>query len=93
MLWITVQPFRERPGCFAAMSTNKTLGEYRVRTDFNASNSTTVSELKNAFAHLIDSVASLPEKEGEEGEARRLKALANTRLEEAAMWAVKAATL
>jgi len=75
------------------MNTNKTLGEFRIRTDFNASNSSTVQELKTDFARLLDKVAALPEKEGEEAECRRLKALANTTIEEAAMWAVKAATI
>lgn len=66
-----------------------TLGELRVRTEFNPSLSDTVSVLKQKTAELINLVDSLPAVGGETG---RLKALAMTAYEEAAMWAVKAAT-
>ena len=67
----------------------KTLGEVRVRTEFNASGSTTVDKIKGRTAELIDYVNSIP---AENGEQKRLVALALTAYEEAAMWAVKAAT-
>lgn len=79
----------------------KTLGEMIVRTDFNASNSTAVSMLKNDHAKLIDNVnaitPTMPEggsltPEGET-ELHRLKQAAIHALEMACMYAVKAATL
>lgn len=65
---------------------NKTLGEVRVRTDFNVSSSDIVSEIKDKSAELINLCETLKEKDG------RLASLAQTAYEEAAMWAVKAAT-
>lgn len=73
------------------MSTEKTLGEKRVRTDFNVSGSSTVDEIKQKSAELINLVNSLPVEAGP-SEKSRLIALASTTYEEAAMWAVKAAT-
>lgn len=68
-----------------------TLGERRIRTDFNASNSTTVDTLKRRFAALIDDVEAL-RNTSTDPEQARLISLAQTGLEESAMWAVKAAT-
>ena len=70
---------------------SKTLGEARVRTDFNVSGSTTVDEIKQKSAELINLVNSLPVENGP-SEKARLISLAMTAYEEAAMWAVKAAT-
>lgn len=71
-----------------------TKGEYRVGIDFNPSNDDTVGRIKRAAADLIDFVEGI--RDGEPGEhameVRRLKALAQTHIEDAAMWAVKAAT-
>lgn len=64
----------------------KTLGESRVRIDFNVSNSSIVDDIKTKSAELINLCESLKEKDG------RLASLAQTSYEEAAMWAVKAAT-
>lgn len=69
----------------------KTLGEARVRTDFNVSGSSVVDEIKQKSAELINLVNSLPVESGP-FEKSRLIALASTAYEEAAMWAVKAAT-
>lgn len=70
----------------------KTIGEIRVRIEFNPAQSDTVSQIKQKSAELINLVASL-EKEGNcSPEMARLKAVAMTTYEEAAMWAVKAAT-
>ncbi len=69
----------------------KTLGEVRVRTDFNVSGSSTVDEIKQKSAELINLVDSLPVESGP-SEKKRLISLAQTAYEEAAMWAVKAAT-
>lgn len=64
----------------------KTLGELRVRTEFNPSNDGHVDQIKQKSAELINLVEALPTAD------RRLVALAQTTYEEAAMWAVKAAT-
>jgi hypothetical protein len=69
----------------------KTLGEQRVRTDFNASNSDAVAELNNDHARLIDKVKAISDATTD-NEVKRLCSLAMTDLESAAMWAVKAAT-
>ena len=73
-----------------------TKGEYRVGIAFNPSNDDTVSQIKRAAADLIDLVDSVPEaliaSEEQHQEVKRLKALAQTHIEDAAMWAVKAAT-
>lgn len=64
----------------------KTIGEARVRTEFNPAQSDTVSQIKQKTAELINLCEELKEKDG------RLASLAQTGYEEAAMWAVKAAT-
>lgn len=83
----------------------KTIGEQRVRTEFNPANSGTVDQIKQISAELInildaiknDEVSKTYDKSPEakqvvSGEKLRLIALAQTAYEEAAMWAVKAAT-
>lgn len=72
----------------------QTKGEYRVGISFNPSASGTVDDIKAAAAALIDLIDDIPsDRETERGnEAGRLKALAQTAAEDAAMWAVKAAT-
>lgn len=74
-----------------------TLGEKRVRVDFNVNKDDYVSEIKQKAAeliNLIDSAANKPEWNDETlKEWFRLKALALTAFEEGAMWAVKAATI
>lgn len=83
-----------------------TKGEYKVGIDFNPSNEDVVGRIKRLaadFIDLVDSIEVVTEKEEEEikdveklwaqmDERRRLKALAMTEIELAAMWAVKAAT-
>jgi hypothetical protein len=69
------------------------LGEDRVRIKFNPSDNSIVSQIKQKSAELIDLVQSMPKPEGKESEFARLCALANTHYEDAAMWAVKAATI
>lgn len=61
-------------------------GEIRVRTTFNPDNNDTVSLLKNKTAELINICETLKNSDA------RLASLAQTAYEEAAMWAVKAAT-
>lgn len=63
-----------------------TQGEKRVRTNFNPGGGGVVDQIKQETARLIDLCERLKEKDP------RLAALAQTAFEEAAMWAVKAAT-
>lgn len=74
----------------------KTIGEQRVRTDFNPGNNDKVQNLKEKFAHLINDVEDLKKyhepDHAVDPEKMRLIAIAQTSLEEACMWAVKAAT-
>lgn len=76
-----------------------TKGEYRVGVSFNPSNNPLVDEIKQKSADLIDAIGYISVPEGLDPdtvatvmEIQRLKALAQTCVEEAAMWAVKAAT-
>lgn len=76
-----------------------TKGEYRVGINFNPSADDMVGKIKRAAADLIDLIDHI-QVLGAETEAQlirseevsRLKALAQTHIEDAAMWAVKAAT-
>jgi len=63
-----------------------TIGEDRVRTKFNPSSDTLVDQIKQKSAELIDLCEEIKFKDP------RLVALAQTHYEDAAMWAVKAAT-
>lgn len=67
-----------------------TKGEYRVGVDFNPSKNPEVDKLKAAAAELIDLISEIDDQG--ESEIKRLKALAATEVESAAMWCVKAAT-
>ena len=69
-----------------------TLGEQRVRSNFNPNHHTIVDEIKGRTAALIDLCES-EKPNANSGEAARLWSLAQTTYEEAAMWAVKAATV
>jgi hypothetical protein len=62
------------------------IGAQRVRESFNPSKDDTVDRIKRYTADLIDLCEDLKRFDG------RLAALAQTAYEEAAMWAVKAAT-
>jgi len=62
------------------------LGANRVRESFNPSGNVMVDKIKRYTADLIDLCEELKNKDP------RLAALAQTAYEEAAMWAVKAAT-
>lgn len=67
-------------------NTNKTIGEQRVRINFNPSQTDLVAQIKQKTAELINLCEELKAKDG------RLASLAQTEYESAAMWAVKAAT-
>lgn len=71
-----------------------TKGEYRVGIAFNPSKDDMVGQIKRKAADLIDLIETI-NTDGETDqyiEVSRLKALAQTEIESAAMWAVKAAT-
>jgi hypothetical protein len=73
--------------------TEKTLGERRVRVDFNPSQEGVVYDIKRHTAAIIDLVEKVRETSGtHNAEVHRLCSLAQTHYEDAAMWAVKAAT-
>lgn len=65
---------------------SKTIGEKRVRVEFNPSQDDVVSTIKQKAAELINICEDLKDKDA------RLASLAQTSFEEAAMWAVKLAT-
>ncbi len=62
------------------------VGEDRVRIKFNPSADSVVDRIKQKSAELIDLCETLKLKDA------RLASLAQTHYEDAAMWAVKAAT-
>ena len=68
------------------MSNEPTVGELRVRTDFNVGDNSDVDKIKKATAELINLVEAAKAKD------HRLAALAMTDFESAAMWAVKLVT-
>ena len=70
------------------MEERQTLGQQRVRIEFNPSGTDRVTSIKVMTAELIDLCETMKGK-GKDG---RLCSLAQTAYEEAAMWAVKAAT-
>lgn len=74
--------------------TEKSLGEKRVRTDFNVSGSGNVNFIKQKTAELINVLEDFKNDPRNEvdGETSRLIATAQTRFEEAAMWGVKSVT-
>jgi hypothetical protein len=67
-----------------------TLGEYRVGITFNPGGNPMVDDIKRMAAELIDYIDTIDA--GSNSEVSRLKALAMTHIEDAAMWAVKAVT-
>lgn len=68
------------------MNPSRSIGEFRVRTEFNPDNNTLVDQIKQKSAELINLCNSIV------GNDPRLAALAMTGYEDAAMWAVKLAT-
>jgi len=65
------------------------LGAHRVRESFNPSKDSLVDKIKRHTADLIDMCEQMKTKDNE---LNRLCSLAQTHYEDAAMWAVKAAT-
>ena len=68
------------------------LGEDRVRVKFNPSDNASVSQLKFKAAEFINLCEDFRNAGSQDKEQQRLWALAQTHAEDAAMWAVKAAT-
>lgn len=72
-----------------------TLGEYRVGIPFNPLSNPIVDDIKRRAADLIDLCESMRKETGDletDAERNRLISIAQTHLEDAAMWAVKAVT-
>lgn len=73
-----------------------TKGEYRVGIAFNPSADSKVDLIKRMAADLIDLIETIEASNKQDGaqvtEVIRCKSLAQTAVEEGAMWAVKAAT-
>jgi hypothetical protein len=67
------------------------IGEDRVRVQFNPTTNTLVDQIKQKSADLINICETMTDGL-QSGERVRLVRLAQTAYEEAAMWAVKAAT-
>lgn len=76
----------------------ESIGELRVRTKFNPDANGTVDQIKQKTAELINLLESLRTVDGgiatypADKEVQRCISCAQTAYEEAAMWAVKAAT-
>ncbi len=68
-----------------------TTGEARIRVKYNPGNNPQVTEIKTRCSELIDLIDRIYDG-NDHPEAGRLKSLAMTSIEEASMWAVKAAT-
>ena len=67
------------------------LGEYRVGVSFNPSGNPDVDKIKRVAAAMID-MCAVGADHTDDPEVGRLWSLAMTHFEDAAMWAVKAAT-
>ncbi len=65
-----------------------TLGQQRVRLDFNPDEREDVKAIKESFADMIDRLEEMKR----QGKEPRTCAVAQTEAENACMWAVKAAT-
>jgi hypothetical protein len=71
------------------METKQTLGQRRVKADFNPAKNDLVDQIKNKSAELIDLCEQL-RSETSTGEKHRLISIAQTEFETACMYAVKA---
>lgn len=70
----------------------RALGDYRVGIEFNPSGSDDVNRIKRLAADLINFLELKREQLGSDPEVGRLLSLAQTHIEDAAMWGVKALT-
>ena len=71
---------------------SQTLGQLRVKAEFNPAKNELVDQIKNKSAELIDLLDSMREfdKEKNLGEKHRLISIAQTEIETGCMYAVKA---
>lgn len=69
------------------MENEKTLGENRVKIDFNTTNDSLVDQIKRKSAELIDLCEEM--RADGSSEKQRVLSLAQTGYEDACMWAVK----
>ena len=67
----------------------QTLGQKRVKAEFNPAKNDLVDQIKNKSAELIDLIESM-RNENASGEKHRLIAISQTEIETACMYAVKA---
>ncbi|MBP8084981.1 MAG: hypothetical protein KAY28_02405 [Cloacibacterium sp.] len=72
-------------------NSKKSIGEKKVRVNFNPMVTDKIMFKKKEFAQLIDGLES-EKKENTDPEKLRLIATAQTKIEEAAMWTIKAMT-
>ena len=72
-------------------NSKKSIGEKRVRVNFNPMGTDKIMFKKKEFASLIDGLES-EKKQTTDPEKLRLIATAQTKIEEAAMWTIKAMT-
>lgn len=68
---------------------SQTLGQKRVKAEFNPAKNDLVNQIKNKSAELIDLIEQM-RLDSKTGEKQRLISLAQTEIEVGAMWAVKA---
>ena len=69
----------------------QSIGEKRIRVNFNPMGTDEIMFKKKEFASLIDGL-ELQKKETSDPEKLRIIATAQTKIEEAAMWTIKAMT-
>jgi len=73
---------------------SQTLGQIRVKAEFNPAKNDLVDQLKNKSAELIDLIETMrgagSQEEKVSGEKHRLIAISQTEIETACMYAVKA---
>jgi hypothetical protein len=72
-------------------NSNQSIGEKRIRVNFNPMGTDKIMFKKKEFASLIDGLES-EKKQTSDPEKLRLIATAQTKIEEAAMWTIKAMT-
>lgn len=72
-------------------NTTQTFGEKRIIVNFNPMITDKIMFKKKEFAHLIDELESL-KKETNDSEKLRVIEIAQTSIESAAMWTIKAMT-
>lgn len=68
----------------------KTLGQKRVKAEFNPAKNDLVDQIKNKSAELIDLLQKMKEENTVSGEKSRLLSIAQTEVETACMYGVKA---